>query len=104
MPGPRESQIIANGQCFRLNDGRRRGRQFSADTIRIVFGDLTGAPGATVGPETRALLDRIEQRILIRGRVVLPSVNCDKAAPLPAHLTADEKANLPKPEPVPPLK
>jgi len=95
----RETEVIAHSQCFRVNDVRRRIRSYMAEAVRLAFeSPLTPAPPFT--SEQRAALDALATTISDAGASILPFVDCDRAAPLPPNMTADEKAQLPEPEPI----
>lgn len=95
----RESMVVAHGACLRGNDARRRIRAFNAETIRITFTRLLESDDE-VPPETIKLLDDIATEVAVAGDSILPDVDCDKAAPLPPNMTAAERDQLPKPEPI----
>lgn len=97
----RESQIVAHGQCIRLDDGRLRSRQILGDEIVLIFGtSLPGNPPRT--QEQDDALERLRQSLIERATRVLPTVDCDKAAPLPSlPLSAAEKLELFSPPPIP---
>ena len=99
----RQSMIVANGQCLRLNDGRRRFRKALADDITILFRAVL-PDSQTPSPAQITALNELAAKVALRNGQILQAVNCAKAAPLPPNVTVAEAAQLPKSTPIPPLK
>lgn len=95
----RKDRIITHGQCLTLNDGRRRARAYSEESVRLTYESvLPGQPPFT--PEQQVAVDKLAAAIRAAGRSILPDVDCDKVTPLPPNMTAAERGRLPKPEPI----
>lgn len=99
----RRLQIQTYGNCLRLNDSRRRSQRVNSDDIAILFAAI--APGATTPTaEQQKFLTDLQGKVNARNAVVLKDTDCDKTAPSPSNLSDNEKKQLPKSEPIPPLR